>query len=88
MVVSLDQVFGGLQQQREAFTPVLSQTIFNLATAPAVSGIPDTVMRINQVPYGEGVVGGGYFTVTASQVTWANLFILDPGDTVEIIYFI
>lgn len=88
MVVSLDQVFQGFQQQREAFTPAPAQTIFILAVAPAVAAIPDTVMRINQVPYGEGAVGGNYFTVAGTTVTWNNNFVLDAADSVEIIYFI
>lgn len=88
MVVSLDAVFGGFQQQRESFTPTAAQTIFPLAAPPAVDSYPDTVVRVNQVPYGEGAVGGGYFTVTGSQITWNNQFLLDSGDTVEVIYFI
>lgn len=87
MVVNLDAVFQGGQQQRETFVPSAAQTIFALAAAPLVSLIPDTVVRVNQVPYGEGVVGGSYFTITGSQMTWLNQFLLDSGDVVEIIYF-
>ena len=87
MVVNLDAVFQGGQQQRESFVPGAAQTIFPLAAAPLVSLIPDTVVRVNQVPYGEGAVGGSYFTVTGSQMTWQNQFLLDANDIVEIIYF-
>jgi hypothetical protein len=88
MVVNLDAVFGGFQQQRETFTPSAAQTIFPLAAPPAVASYPDTVVRVNQVPYGEGVVGGSYFTVSGSQITWSNQFVLDVNDVFEVVYFI
>jgi hypothetical protein len=40
------------------------------------------------VPYGEGVVGGSYFTVSGSQITWSNQFVLDVNDVFEVVYFI
>jgi len=66
----------------ETFTPLLGQTVFNLAFLPGASNTVE--VYVNTAKYTQGVS----YTVVGQVVTWLdNPFALDPADSVEIRYF-
>jgi hypothetical protein len=67
----------------ETYTPLLGQTAFTLAVAPPQPAQVDFFVNTTKF------VNGADYSVAGTTLTWLDVeFTLDPGDSVEAIYFL